>query len=106
MVLAPDEDDALVAAAELLEQVADIGREVSGRGVVGRAEDHPILVVAVFGRSEDDRAVLLVNVAGSSQAVDRLGDPAVVMERALGAPDVEMAAEVLETGFDAQPHPL
>jgi hypothetical protein len=28
-------------------------------------------------------------------------DPAVVVERALGAPDVEMAAEVLEAGLDA-----
>ena len=58
MVLAPDEDDALVAAAELLDQIADVGGEVGGRGVAGRAQDHPVLVVAVLGRSEDDRAVL------------------------------------------------
>ncbi len=101
VVLAPDEDDALVAAAELLDEVADVGREVGGRGVVGRAQDDAILVVAVPGRSEDDRAVLLVDVAGGPQSIDRLRDPAVVVERALRAPDVEMAAEVLEAGLDA-----
>src|ERR1035437_9157501 len=76
VVLAPDEDDALVAAAELLDEVADVGREVGGRRVVCRAQDDSILVVAEFGRSEDDRAVLLVHVASDAQSIDRLLDPA------------------------------
>jgi hypothetical protein len=72
MVLAPDEDDPLVAAAELLDQIADVRGEVGRRVVVRGAQDDPILVVSVLGRAEDDGAVLLVDVAGRAQPIDRL----------------------------------
>ena len=87
------------AATELLGHVADVGGEV-GRLAV-RAEDDPVLVVAVRRRAEPDRAVLLVDVSALAQALDRARDPALVVEARLARPDVEMDAEGLETRLDA-----
>ena len=91
VVGAPDVDQLVEAAAELLGDVADVGGEV-GRLAV-RADDHPVLVVAERRRAEPQRAVLLVDVAARAQPLDRALDPAVVVERALALPDVEMDAE-------------
>ena len=66
MVGAPDVDQVVEAAAELLGDVADVGGEV-GRLAV-RADDHPVLVVAEGGRAEPERAVLLVDVAAARAA--------------------------------------
>ena len=99
MVGAPDVDEVVEAAAELLGHVADVGGEV-GRLAV-RAEDDPVLVVAERGRAEPDRAVLLVDVAALAQALDRARDPALVVEARLAGPDVEMDAEGLEARLDA-----
>ena len=98
VVGAPDVDQVVEAAAELLGDVADVGREV-GRPAVGPV-DHPVLVVAERGRAEPDRAVLLVDVAARAQALDGALDPALVVERALALPDVEVDAEVLEARLD------
>ena len=98
VVGAPDVDEVVEAAVELLGDVADVGREV-GRFAGGSVDD-PVLVVAEGGRAEPDRAVLLVDMAALAQALDRSGDPALVVEPRLARPDVEMHAERLEAGLD------
>ena len=82
VIRAPDVDQVVEAAAELLGDVADVGGEV-GRLAV-RADDDPVLVVAERRRAEPQRAVLLVDVAAVAQPLDRPLDPAVVVQRALG----------------------
>ena len=104
VVGAPDVDQVVEAAAELLGHVADVGREVGRRAV--RADHDPVLVVAERGRAEPQRAVLLVEVAGRPQALDRPVDPALGVERALALPDVEVDAEPLEAGLDPRPDPV
>ena len=101
VVGAPDVDQLLEAAAELLGDVADVRGEV-GRLAV-RAQDHPVLVVAERRRAEPGRAVLLVDVAAGPQPLDRPADPALGVERALALPDVEVDAEVGEAGLDPGP---
>ena len=91
VVDAPDVDQVVEPAAELLGHVADVGREVR-RPTVG-AVDHAVLVVAEGGRAEPGRAVLLVDVAAVAQPLDRALDPALVVERRLALPDVEPDAE-------------
>ncbi len=104
VVGAPDVDEVVEAAAELLDDVADVGAEV---GVVAvRLADHPVLVVPVVGRAEPEGAVLLVEVAGRAQATDGALDPALAIERALALPDVEAHAERRERGLDPGPDPL
>ena len=61
VVGAPDVDEVVEAAAELLGDVADVGGEVR-RPAVGAVDD-PVLVVAEGRRAEPQRAVLLVDVA-------------------------------------------
>jgi hypothetical protein len=61
VVCAPDVDQVVEAAAELLGHIADIGREV-GRLTI-RAIDDPVLVVAEIGAPEPDGPVLLVDVS-------------------------------------------
>jgi hypothetical protein len=90
------------APAELLGHVADVGGEV-GRLAVGPVDD-PILVVAELGRAEPQRAVLLVEVPALAQASDPALDPATLVQRGLGRPDVEVDAEPLEAGLDAFPY--
>jgi hypothetical protein len=60
MVRAPDVDELVEAAAELLEDIADVSREV-GRLAV-RAEDDAVLVIAEGSRPEPQRAILLIEV--------------------------------------------
>ncbi len=81
MVGAPDVDEVLEAAAELLGHVADVGREV-GWPAVG-SDDHPVLVVAEGGRPEPQRAVLLIEMAARPEPLDRPLDPALGVERTL-----------------------
>src|ERR1039457_6043179 len=90
MVRSPDVDQLLEAAAELLGDVADVRGEI-GR-LAARAQDHPVLVVAVGRRTEPRGAVLDVDVAAGAQALDRSFDPALGVQRALALPDVEVDA--------------
>src|ERR1019366_739917 len=91
-------DQLLEAAAELLGDVADVRGEI-GRLAV-RAQDHPVLAVAVGRRTEPRGAVLDVDVAAGAQALDRSCDPAVGVQRALALPDVEVDAEVIKARLD------
>ena len=91
MVLAPDVDQLVEAAAELLRHIADVGGEVGGRAV--GAEDHPILVVAERRRAEPRRAVLLVDVARVAQALHRAFHPALIVEFRLARPHIETDAQ-------------
>ena len=73
VVGAPDVDQLVKAAAELLRDVADVRGEV-GRLAVG-ADDDAVLVVAEGGGAEPQRAVLLVHVAGLLELLDALARP-------------------------------
>src|SRR5436305_339872 len=54
-------DRAVEATLELVHEIGDVRRAVRGRAVV-RAQEHPVLVVAVRRRARPERAVLLVRV--------------------------------------------
>ena len=99
VVRAPDVDEVVETAAELLGHVPDVGGEI-GRLAV-RAEDHPILVVAEIGRAEPDRAVLLVDVAAFAQPLDRPRDPALIVQARLARPDIEPDTEAGQARLDA-----
>ena len=99
MVRAPDVDQMVEAAAELLGNVADVGGEV-GRLPI-RSVDDAILVVTKVRRSEPDRAVLFVDVATLPQTIDGSLDPALLVQGGLCCPDVEMDAKSFEAGLDA-----
>ena len=94
MVGAPDVDDVIEAAAELVEVVRDVGREV-GVGAVGLAQ-HPVAVVAERRRAQPERAVLLEREPGVREPRERRRDRATVVERLLGGEDVEAHAEIGE----------
>src|SRR4029078_12728690 len=91
------------AAGELLGDGAEVRGEV-GRHAV-RADHDPVLVVAERCRAEPQRAVLLVEVRGRPEALDRPVHPALGVEGALALPDVEMDAEALEARLDPRPDP-
>ena len=52
------------------------------------------------------RAVLLVDVPAAAEPFDGPLHPALVVQRALGLPDVEMDAEALEASLDPGPDPF
>ena len=104
VVRAPDVDQAVEPAAELLDDIADVGAEVGPVAV--RLADDPVLVIAEGSGSEPERAVVLVQRAGCLQALDCPGDPAVAVERALALPDVEADAEMGQRLLDPRPDPL
>ena len=95
VVGAEDVDQQVVAAARLVEVVGDVGGEVGGVAV--RADQHPVLRVAVVGRAEPDRALRLVGVARLPQGGRRRPiDAAGLVERALREEAVEVDAEAVE----------
>ncbi len=73
VVRAPDVDEAVEAAAELLDDIADVGAEV--RPLAVRLANHPVLVVAEGGGSEPERAVVLVQRAGRLAGARSPGRP-------------------------------
>src|SRR5205085_5436698 len=98
VVLAPQVDELIEAAGELLGQVPDVRSEV-GWLAVGPIDDS-VLVVPESRRPEPRRPVLLVDMAGLSQLVHGAFDPPVAVERALAGPHVETHAEALEALLD------
>ncbi len=74
--------------------VGDVGHEV-GVAAVGLAH-HAVLVVAVVGRAQPERAVLLVGLAGLDQLVDRLLDPAAGVEAGFEVVMIELDLERLQ----------
>ena len=61
VVGAEDVDGRVEAALELVLHVGDVGREVEERAV-GRADQRPVLVVAVRGRARPQRPLRLVGL--------------------------------------------
>ena len=89
--------DALEPALPLRDVVCDVRHEVRRlAALLGAAAHDAILVVAEVGGLEPERAVLLVRVAGRDQALDRLFDAAVRVQRRLEEIHVELDAERLE----------
>ena len=91
MIGAPDVEQVLEAALQLVEHVSQVGREVGFRAVL--AHDHPILLVAELGAPEPPGAVLLISASGRFQSLDRALDGAAVDQAALREPVVEQHAE-------------
>ena len=89
-------------------QLGDDVREVAGEvaGLAVRANDHPVLVVAELGRPEPQCAVQLVRVAGGLQPLDRPIDRAVLVQRPLEEPAVELDPESIKRHPDLGDHRL
>ncbi len=94
MVGPPDVDHPVETALEFLHVVGDVGGEV-GRAAV-RLDQHPVLVVAVSGGAEPQRAVLFV----AQTLVGELGqlgaDHVAIIETLLAVPVVEPDPEGLQ----------
>ena len=82
------------AALPLGDVIGDVRHEI-GERAVGLAH-HAVLVVAVVGRAQPQRAVFLVGLAAGDERVDRRVDLAVGVEARLQVVDVEAHAELLQ----------
>ncbi len=92
-------DHAVEAALQLVAEVGDVRSLVGGEpAALLRAEQHPVLVVAVLRRSHVDRSVGLVR----GQLPEQLGQLA--LELALARPAVEVDPEPLERALDLLQH--
>ena len=82
------------SALPLRDMVRDVGDEIRVPAV--RLPHHAVLVVAVVGGLQPQRAVLLVGLARRDEPRDRGVDPAVGVERSLQIVVVELHAERLQ----------
>ena len=76
VVGAPDVDDPVEAAFELVQMVGDVGREIGVQAVVALYD--AILLVAEFRGLEPQRAVLFVEVSRGVQPFDAAFDESCV----------------------------
>ena len=92
--------------AELLQDVADVGARSRCSSPFERQHD-AVLVVAVLGRTEPQRAVLLVDVAGALQPIDGAWStqPSLWSELSL-VHTSKCTPRCSRTGFDAGPDAL
>ena len=97
VVAAPNVDEQVEAAVELILVVGDVRREVS-RVAVG-ADEHLVLFAAEFGRFVPDGAVLLVGQAAVAQIIDDGHDLAALVQVAFEEPAVVMDAVFLHVGL-------
>ena len=109
VVGAPNVDEAVEAAVELVGVVGDVRGEVGVR-TVGLHED-AVLVVAVIGRTEPKGTLGLVQLVSGAELVKGTRDGRLAlliggMERALGEPDVEVAATLGKHVLDVRKHGL
>src|SRR6185312_716571 len=102
MVRAQDIDEPLKPQLALLEVVRDIGGEIGLYPIL--ANDHTILLIAEFGRSEPDRAILLVEAALGFELLERVVDLALVAQLAFRVPPVENHAELCEVIANIREH--
>ena len=107
VVGAPDVDDPVEAALQLVHVVGDVGGEIGGLAVV--AHHHAVLLVAVVGGAKPPGTVLLVEVARFAQAVDDLVHRAGLHQGALRVPllvadaeQLQVVADVVEDDVQAQ----
>ncbi len=89
-------DDLAEAALPLAEVIGDVRHEVGVAAV--RFAHHPVLVVAVVGGAQPERAVLLVGLAARDERLDHLLDLALGVEAGFEVVEVEPYAESLEIG--------
>ncbi len=99
VVGAPDVDELVETAAELLADIADVRGEV--RGIAVGAIDHTVLVITEGGGAEPRGVVLLEDVAAIAKRVHCAADPAFIVEAGLALPHVEVHTEVLKALLDA-----
>ena len=104
MVGAPDVDQMVEAALELVDHVRGIGAEVRVPAV--RAHERPVLVVAERGRAEPDRPLGLVRVPRGAQAFDGRVDLAPLLQHPFVQVAVEANPEPLERAADPFEDPV
>ena len=104
MVGAHHVDHPVVAAAELVLVVADVGPEVGQ--LPGRAAQHAILVVAEGAGAQPRGALRRVHVSLLLQLCERALDLSALVGLALGEPAVEVNAKALQRGLDLLQHQL
>ena len=92
-------DGAVEAAGELVEHICDVGREVEV-AAVRRADERPVLVVAVRSRARPERALRLVGV----EPIERGGD--LRLDLGLAHPGFYMDSQLLQLGADLGRHQL
>ena len=88
MIRAPHIDDAIEAALQLLVMVGDVGGEVSVEPVLSLHDT--ILIVAEDGGAKPGGAVILVQMTVRAQFVQSARDLALVVERLLRVPAIEL----------------
>lgn len=93
VVSAPDIDELVVATADLISYIGDIGAEI-GRHAI-RADDHAVLVIAVLCGAEPESAVLLVHIVFVLQDFKRFIH-LIRIERSFGEPVVEVDMEFVK----------
>ena len=85
------------AALALVDVVGGVGGEV--RRLAVRPDQHPVLVVGEVGGPQPERVVGLEEVALLAELLDRVADTVLLVQGALGEPDVEVGPEALELGL-------
>ncbi len=91
MIGAPDVQQMIEAALQFVEDIGNVRRKIRLDAVL--ADHHAILLVAVVGTLEPQRAVLEVGVSALFQGIDRALHRTVVAQGALGKPAIEGDAE-------------
>ena len=105
VVVGAEHVDAQVeAAVELVLRVGDVAGDVGGVAV--RLDDHAVLVVAVVGRLQPPRAVVLVELAVVLQLRHGRLDGPGLEQRILVEVDVEVGAEFMQGLADVGEHQL
>lgn len=97
VIAAPDVDEQVEAAVELILVVGDVRRKV-GRVAVG-ADEHFVLFAAELGCLVPDSAVFFVSEAAVAQVIDDSHDFAVLVQVAFEEPAVVMDAVFFHIGL-------
>ena len=99
VVGAPDVDEVLPPALELVAVVRDVVAEIGG-GAVG-LHQHAVTLVAEVGGPQPGGATLVEHDAAGPEVVEHAPDVARLVQRAFGEPGVEVHAETPEVVLEA-----
>ncbi len=94
MVRAPDVDEVLPPAVDLVLVVREVVAQIGGVAV--RLHEHAVALVAEILGPQPRRAVLLVGEARGLQPFEDRGDLAALVQRPLREPGVEVDADATE----------
>ena len=99
VVGAPDVDEVLPPAVELVAVVREVGQEIGGVAV--GLHEHAVALVAEVGGAQPGGAVGLEHVSPVAEIGEHLGDGAALVQRALREPGVELHADAIEVATNA-----